>query len=269
MNKLPLLMTASVSTRGMKNACFTDKEREGMYVGALQFYIDKLLNNVNEGGYNIVFSENSGYDLTRIRDKIKILDPNRIEFISLNPEQFDISKGKGYNELLLINNSLKQSDFIQKSGAFLKVTGRYPIYNINYFVDYGSNLIFQQNKDLYIDIKDHKIYDWLRLSWNGHSADVRTFASTVDFYQKNIGNRYAELNDFEGRLAESLFFDVVKSNIGNPNIVCRFKREPHCGGIEGSNINAISFSKNQDSVKGKIKRYTGNFIRKALPFFWF
>lgn len=35
MNKLPLLMTASVSTRGMIGACFTDEEREKMYCETL------------------------------------------------------------------------------------------------------------------------------------------------------------------------------------------------------------------------------------------
>jgi hypothetical protein len=48
--KLPLLMTASVSTRSMKGACFTDEERETMYVSAIQFYISKLLIDVNGGG---------------------------------------------------------------------------------------------------------------------------------------------------------------------------------------------------------------------------
>ena len=36
---LPLLMTASVSTKGMKGACFSDTEREQMYLNALSFYI--------------------------------------------------------------------------------------------------------------------------------------------------------------------------------------------------------------------------------------
>ena len=42
MNKLPLLMTASVSTRGMVGACFTDEEREKMYRESLMIY-EKML----------------------------------------------------------------------------------------------------------------------------------------------------------------------------------------------------------------------------------
>lgn len=268
-NKLPLLMTASVNTRGMKNACFTDEEREDMYAKTLQIYINKLLTNVSGSGYKLVFVENSGWDLIRIQNKIQIDDRSQIEFISLDPTVFDISKGKGYNELLLIKLAINQSRFISESKAFLKVTGRYPIYNIQYFLDEASRLFFSKGIDLYIDIKDHKIYDWLHLGWNGHSADVRLFAVSVDFFLNQIAYRYVELNDYNGFLFEGLMYDIVKSNMKNKNIVCRFKKEMHLGGFEGSNVNAVSFSKDQNSFKGKIKRIMGNFIRRFLPFFWF
>jgi hypothetical protein len=64
-------------------------------------------------------------------------------------------------------------------------------------------------------------------------------------------------------------YDIVKSKKRNERIVCRFKKEIHLGGLESSNISAISFNKDQNSFKGKIKRVIGNFIRKFLPFFWF
>ena len=38
MIKLPILMTASVSTRGMAGADFSDEEREKMYLETLGFY---------------------------------------------------------------------------------------------------------------------------------------------------------------------------------------------------------------------------------------
>jgi hypothetical protein len=46
MNKLPLLMTASVSTRGMVGACFTDEEREKMYRESLMIYEKMLIGRV-------------------------------------------------------------------------------------------------------------------------------------------------------------------------------------------------------------------------------
>jgi hypothetical protein len=240
-----------------------------MYVSTIQFYINELLYNTKQRIYKIVFVDNSGWNLDQIKKKLSNGDNSSLEFISLDPMLFDINKGKGYNELLLINLAIEQSLFIQESKAFLKVTGRYPIYNIKYFMDYASKLLLSKRKDLYIDIKDHRLYDWLRLGWCGHAADVRLFASTVSFYQKNIANRYKELNDYSGHLSEGLLYNIVKPLIGKQNIVCRFRKEVHFGGLEGSNVKAVSFSKEQDSFKGKLKRYIGNFIRKFLPFFWF
>lgn len=39
MKSLPILMTASVSTRGMEGACFSDHERYNMYLNTLIAYL--------------------------------------------------------------------------------------------------------------------------------------------------------------------------------------------------------------------------------------
>lgn len=261
---LPLLMTASISTRGMVGACFTDEEREAMYVETLQYYTSLSWKKKQ----TIVFVDNSGWNLERIKAKVKCNEKVSVEYISLHPGEFDISKGKGYNELLLINKGIEISDSIRNAGGFVKVTGRYPIYNIRYFVDEISRFIVGGG-NLYIDIKDHKLYEWLGLDWCGHSADVRMFGVNLDFYHKNIGSRYQELNDYDGHLLEWLMFDVVKVTESAYKIKQRFKWEPHYGGLEGSNVSAWSFSKNQDSLKGRLKRLIGNGFRLFLPFFKF
>ena len=61
-------MTASVSTRGMKGADFSDEERETMYVSTLQHYIDNVLKGHPER--RIVFAENSGWDKNRIVNRV-------------------------------------------------------------------------------------------------------------------------------------------------------------------------------------------------------
>lgn len=266
---IPILMTASISTRGMKNASFTDEEREKMYFETLQFYLDNIVLKDNLNKIKIVFVENSGWDLQEFKLKFKLKSLNNVEFISLDTKLFDITKGKGYNELLLINEALHKSEFIKKSGSFFKVTGRYPVFNLYYFLNQADNLINKKDKVLYIDLKDHKLYDYLKLGWEGHSADVRIFAAKNEFYLKFIANRYKELNDFSGSLLEGLMFNIAKSIQGKGNEYLRFKREPLFGGLEGSNVDAISFTKNQNSTKAKIKRFIGNFIRLFMPWFWF
>lgn len=42
-NMIPLLMTAPVSTRGMKGACFSDEEREMIYVETLRYYLSTFM----------------------------------------------------------------------------------------------------------------------------------------------------------------------------------------------------------------------------------
>ena len=62
--KLPVLLTASISTRGMKGACFSDEERENMYLCTLTFYLNKM------SGQQFVFAENSGWDLVNFKSKL-------------------------------------------------------------------------------------------------------------------------------------------------------------------------------------------------------
>lgn len=211
--RLPILMTASVSTIGMKGACFTDEERENMYVGALAYYATSILPKHSE--QRIVFVENSGWDLNalaaKLNKRLNGYDESRMKFISLASEDFDISRGKGYNEMLLINKSAQESKFIGESGGFFKVTGRYPIYNLDYFVSTASKRIYDKGYDMYCDIKDHKLYDWLRLGWNGHSFECRLFGVTTTYWNEQFAKHYVDCNDYEGRLMESIMFTAVKS----------------------------------------------------------
>ena len=152
-HSLPLLMTASVSTRGMKGARYTDEERERMYVEALTFYIHHLLRA--DPQQVIVFVENSGWDLQRIQRLLPPFDHARLDFISLPPDAFDVSQGKGYNELLLINMAVECSAFIWEAGAFFKVTGRYPIFNLALFIAEAAEAI-NRGAVWYCDVKDHR-----------------------------------------------------------------------------------------------------------------
>ena len=171
----------------------------------------------------------------------------------------------------MINEAIEKSTHIRAAGAFVKVTGRYPIYNIGYFVDEASRFIYDKGGVFYGDMKDHRLYDLLKIGWCGHAGYSVLFASTVENYRANIGNKFGSLNDYEGRLVEGLLYDYMvqfrKSR--SARVVCRFKREPICGGLQGSNIQSVSFSKNNDSMRSKVMRLVGNCIRIFFPWFWF
>ena len=273
---LPVLMTASISTRGMKNAYYSDDEREQMYVESLNFYIENVLSDVNQ---SVVFVDNSGWNLDHLKRQLLPYDPNRLSFVSLSPELFDITKGKGYNELLMMNMALCQSQVIQESGGFVKATGRYPIYNLPYFVKMASCAL-EKGAVMYCDIKDHRLYDILQLGWTGHSFYSVLYGVKNVFFLESIGARYEELNDYTGPLVEEMVYKIVmdesktglnkwRGTIGGGRIVARFKKEPICGGLQGSRMSALSFSVRQNNWKSKIKRGVGNCFRRLFPWIWF
>ena len=243
-----------------------------MYMGAISFYReDILLKDLNR---HIVFADNSGWDLSCI--KACVADcAEQVEFISLPPEGFNISKGKGYNEVLMINAVLEKSAFIKEAGAFMKVTGRYPVYNIDYFLKEAENFIFKNGGSYYGDMKDHCVYDILfphdTAKWNGHAAYTVLFATTVDFYQQHLSKTYAECCDSDGNYIECVWYRTLSRfrNVRGSGVSLRFRREPVCGGMQGSVANTMAFSKCNDSLKSRAMRVVGNGIRLFAPWFWF
>lgn len=269
--KLPILMTASVSTRGMKGADFSDEEREKMYLETLGYYLREF------PGRKIVFAENSGWELDAFRQKLAISESclSCVEFMAFVPDEFDVTKGKGYNESLLITKAVERSKVIRSAGAFLKVTGRYPIYNLGYYLRHGEDLIFGKGCQYYGDMKDHCVFDFLfpdnTKKWNGHAAYTVLFATTVDFYKTHLGPRYMECYDYDYNFIENVWFKVLKPyrSQRHARVVLRFRREPICGGRQGSSAQTIVFSKSNQSLKARLARFVGNFIRTFIPWFWF
>ncbi|MBR2770545.1 MAG: hypothetical protein IKD78_00785, partial [Bacteroidales bacterium] len=168
----------------------------------------------------------------------------------------------------------ERSAFIRNADAFLKVTGRYPIYNLYYFLRRAEQFIFMGGK-FYGDIKDHVVYDFLfphnTSIWNGHAAGTMLYASTVDFYKLELGPLYSKCNDYTGRWIECVWYDALKRYRGKKGcgVNLRFKREPICGGLQGSKAQTIAFSKRNQSLKSWFLRGLGNFIRIFMPWFWF
>lgn len=265
---LPILMTASVSTRGMKGACFDDAAREKMYLEALRFYLAELPE------YPIVFAENSGWDLKVLAAKIPEAD-GRVEWLALDPRDYDISKGKGYNESILISQAIARSAAIAEAGAFMKVTGRYPIYNLRHFLAIGDRYVFAEGGQFYSDFKDHKVFDWLfphnTKKWNGHKAYTVIFACTVAFYESTLGPLYVQCNDYTDDWIENVWFRALKPYRGRKDcgVRLRFDREPVCGGLQGSTATTIAFSQSNQSFKAKLALFVGNCIRVFTPWFWF
>ena len=264
---LPLLMTASVDTRGMAGADFDAAERERMYLDTLRFYIDGA---PGRGQRKIVFAENSGWNLEAMAAKLGAFDKSRVEFIALPPGDFDVSRGKGWNDFRLITEAIERSRFIKEAGAFLKVTGRYPIYNIERFMKEAERAILRNGCAFYGDIKDHGLYELMHLPWTGRIGSSILFATTVERWRGEIAPRCDRLDDAKGYWAEHLVYDYLKecSKTGTP-AVCRFGRELRCGGKKGSTGSGAWFAKENVSFKERVNRAIGNFVRIFMPWFRF
>jgi len=270
MIRLPILMTASVSTRGMKGAVFSDEEREKMYLEALKFYLETLPKD-----QPIVFAENSGWNLDAFRQKVgDQIRFSRVEFISIDPATCDQSRGKGYNEILLMNAAIEKSAAIREAGAFMKVTGRYPIYNLPRYLK-EAEAFFAKGGKFYGDMKDHKVFDALfafsKNKWNGHAAYTVLFATTLEFYQDKLAGSFVDCNDYADQWVEVVWHRILSPyrKMRHSGVKLRFPVEPVCGGLQGSLEHNLAFSQDNESSKAKMARFAGNCIRTFTPWFWF
>lgn len=267
---IPLLLTASIDTRGMKGAMFAAKEREKMYVDTLNFYIRKFEERGIQG--QIVFAENSGWRKETVLQKLNHSIMVEIEYIALGTDGFIQEKGKSYNELLMMDKAIVQSKLIQKTGCFFKLTGRFPILN-------AMDLIAEAERwgkkhgglQFYGDCKDHQVFDLLGVNINGHVGESRYYAVNTDFWNQHFRGRYAEMNDYDGCIVENLILDVIRKTKHEQGVHCRYRTQARftgCGGHSLGNGSSFFHSTDNESLVVKTKLGIRQLIRWVLPWLW-
>lgn len=131
--KISILMTASIDATGCSGARFSASKRLRQYKSAFRFYLKQLR---RLKGCQLVFCENTGWDLLGFRAMVPKELQSRVKIVSLPLDGFNKWYGKTYNEMLLIDKALKMPGVFQDSDCVvIKVTGRYPIYNIQKLVE--------------------------------------------------------------------------------------------------------------------------------------
>lgn len=132
-----LLLTATIkpNTNQPGLVISDEKERLAQYIHALEYYI-----HAKSCGYidAIVFVDNSGYDVTGIKQKYEREDVEIISFYGLDyPEDYH----RGYGEMTLIVNAYENSRLLQQvteRDHVWKITGRYKIKNINNVIRFSD-----------------------------------------------------------------------------------------------------------------------------------
>ena len=267
---IPLLLTASIDTRGMKGAMFAAEEREKMYVDTLNFYIGEFEQRGIQS--QIVFAENSGWKKEAVLQKLRQSKWVEIEYIALDTDGFIQEKGKSYNELLMMDRAIAQSAFIQKAGCFFKLTGRFPILNALDLVEEAERWGGKQGGlQFYGDCKDHPVFDWFGVNINGHVGESRYYAISTEFWNQHFSGRYAGMNDYEGRIVENLILEVIRETKHEQGVHCRYRTQARFTGSGGHTLgNGSPFfhSTDNDSAAVKLKLGIRQLIRWTLPWVW-
>ena len=270
MRNIPLLLTATVDPQGMKGANFDPSDRAAMYVDALNFYVTAFASRPSEHG-SIVFAENSGYPAEKILSQVRKMPNVTIEYLSLGTDGFDQTKGKGYNETIVLRMAAERSEEIAAAGCFFKITGRLKVLNILRMLDEcRKRRDSAAGLSFLADCKDHRVYEWLRMPINGHAGECRYWFASREFFLTEMAPRYAEMNDYTDPpvLAEDLMLDVCRKTRGRKDCHDRFRTQARISGKGGNNLGSGSsffYSTDNDSLPLRIKCGLRQLLRWLLP----
>jgi hypothetical protein len=187
-----MLLTATIDTKNTPFVARNDpKVRLADYKESLRLWLS------NPHTPSIVFAENSGYDLTEIRNIYNTCNRHNItvEFISFDDNDYDRSLGKGYGELRIIARALRDSQIIRPNTKLIKVTGRLYIPNIYSLV---QGIIKSPDVDIFCDFR-------CNLTW----ADSRVFCASRRFFDDFMISMQQEINDTTGMTYEHVLGRAV------------------------------------------------------------
>ncbi|MTJ14661.1 hypothetical protein FJR11_19190 [Anabaena sp. UHCC 0187] len=248
-----LVLTASIDIKGMPKAYPTVAEqRQEDYYNSLKYYV-----NNHPQIQKIIFIENSGWSLDKVK---KAVTDNpydkKVEFISLNNNDFPRKFGKGYGECLLIEKGLEKSSLINTVTHFAKVTGRIYLKNMTQ--------ILENTKEDYECLCDYKDQGWrIRRLWGEKNVtahcDTRFLVFTQEFYHQNIKPLHQQHEQGSFRI-ETQFYQAIKSLEGQQKIISRFGIEPDFQGIAG-HFGGKNYSSKKERAKFMIRSWT----RRLIP----
>ena len=227
-----LLLTGCINPAGMSYTTLNNpEERKKQYVDAIYFYLSKT-------NYPIVFSENSGIDISYLfQDYIR---SGRLEVLSFCGNQ-DKKRGKGYGECEIIEYALQNSKLINSSigERIIKITGRLKIKNIKMIIHLHTLMFSKQTTICSINSD---------LSF----PDSRIIIAAKTFYLTFLKNK-DKINDTEGYYFEHALCDILKKEKKYP--YSPFLFIPFIEGISGSSGKSYSNKTLSFSFSWKYLKY--------------
>lgn len=208
---IAIILTACVNPNGMSQTVLQDSVvRKLQYIAAIKWYLDNTMSN-------IVVVENTGYDFSS--DFLEYFDSSRIEFITFNGNDYDRSKGKGYGEGVILKYAFEHSRCLSNCNAFVKVTGRFIVKNINKIIDNYNNSI-QADLALF----NGRIY-----------CRSRIFIGTTDYLKNYFLPEINKIDDSKVYYFEHLLYDsALKYCKETGSKIYEFSFPPMSCGVDGS-----------------------------------
>lgn len=272
--RLGIILTATVKP-AVVGGNFSVVERRKMYYDTLRFYAQTIGKE-----YPIYLVENSNEDLSEW--ETEFADTLDLTIMQFRPDDavafqgFDTTKGKGYNEYLMIAKAI--DEIVQDPQRypithFLKITGRYPMSNIKAIIKEINNKVRRHNY-LYIgDIKDTCVYELMgRKTLSSHWGDSRFFMANVDFYAQHMRDCYLEMNDYkEGCWAEHYFLNFSRQYRNDKRFCYRYRTQVRLAGVSGtvSSDGLADALKAQQSFKSVLHHSVRQVFRWIFPRIWF
>jgi hypothetical protein len=169
---------------------------------------------------SLVLVENSGADLSELREIANQAPEKNVEFLSFSAPEFDGSLGKGYGEMICLEYAIAHSQLLARTPRLVKVTGRYFLANATDFLNFAGN---RSDAEIICDML-------LNLTW----ADSRVFAATPDFLHKYLFPLKDELNDSQGSNFEHILARAVHACMANRGVWAEPPFPLEVQGVSGS-----------------------------------
>lgn len=226
-----LIITSTVNVNSGLTVLVDPKIRLKQYIDSIVFYLNS--SKIDK----IIVCDNSGFDYSGIKKIVELsaISNKKIEFLNFYGTVSKIQEsGKGYGEGEIISFVFKNSEIFTQQGdkAFLKVTGRLKIINIDEILNHlkpNVNYFNAVNLNPFVNLK---------------KVDTRFYQCTKDTFKCFFEDSYKNVNDKKGFFLEHVYYsNLFENNIEFKN----FKILPRFSGISGStgityNTSKISFS---------------------------
>jgi len=195
------------------------KTREQQYLRALAALLD-IADPVIGG---ITFIENTGANLLAFQrlGELRNIHQKKLEFISLDLNEYPRELGIGYGEFRLLDEGIRQSKLLAADSYIVKLTGRLIVRNLAAILRRLPSQ-FDMALDVYPG-KDPSIGE----------VDSRLMVISPAFYAARIEGMYRQVNGSKAITAEHCLYQAVRRSAG-ARIIPRLPREPQWIGYSGS-----------------------------------